>query len=49
MGWPTLLQAMRDHPSFAGRTLPDIPGLTVGPADSRSSAVPSPGSPRTAA
>ena len=24
---------MRDHPSFAGRTLPDIPGLTVGPAD----------------
>ena len=33
MGWPTLLQAMRDHPSFAGRTLPDIPGLTVGPAD----------------
>ena len=33
LGWPTLLQAMRDHPSFAGRTLPDIPGLTVGPAD----------------
>src|SRR4029079_11992416 len=26
MGWPTLLQAMRDHPSFAGRRLPDIPG-----------------------
>jgi acyl-CoA synthetase (AMP-forming)/AMP-acid ligase II len=24
---------MRDHPSFAGRTLPAIPGLTVGPAD----------------
>ncbi len=33
LGWPTLLQAMRDHPSFAGRTLGDIPGLTVGPAD----------------
>jgi len=33
VGWPTLLQAMRDHPSFAGRTLPDIAGLTVGPAD----------------
>ncbi|HEY3673947.1 MAG TPA: class I adenylate-forming enzyme family protein [Acidimicrobiia bacterium] len=33
LGWPTLLQAMRDHPSFAGRTLPVIPGLTVGPAD----------------
>src|SRR4029079_6673111 len=33
LGWPTLLQAMRDHPSFGGRRLPDIPGLTVGPAD----------------
>ncbi len=33
VGWPTLLQAMRDHPSFGSRTLPDIPGLTVGPAD----------------
>jgi acyl-CoA synthetase (AMP-forming)/AMP-acid ligase II len=33
LGWPTLLQAMRDHPSFPGRDLPDIPGLTVGPAD----------------
>jgi acyl-CoA synthetase (AMP-forming)/AMP-acid ligase II len=33
LGWPTLLQAMRDHPSFASRALPDIPGLTVGPAD----------------
>jgi acyl-CoA synthetase (AMP-forming)/AMP-acid ligase II len=33
LGWPTLLQAMRDHPSFAGRSLPDIPGLTVGPVD----------------
>ena len=33
LGWPTLLQAMRDDPSFAGRTLPEIAGLTVGPAD----------------
>ncbi len=33
VGWPTLLQSMRDHPSFGGRTLPEIPGLTVGPAD----------------
>ena len=33
LGWPTLLQSMRDHPSFADRTLPDIAGLTVGPAD----------------
>jgi acyl-CoA synthetase (AMP-forming)/AMP-acid ligase II len=33
LGWPTLLQAMRDHPSFGDRTLPDIAGLTVGPAD----------------
>jgi acyl-CoA synthetase (AMP-forming)/AMP-acid ligase II len=33
LGWPTLLQSMRDHPSFAARDLPAIPGLTVGPAD----------------
>jgi acyl-CoA synthetase (AMP-forming)/AMP-acid ligase II len=33
LGWPTLLQAMRDDPSFAGRTLPEIAGLSVGPAD----------------
>jgi acyl-CoA synthetase (AMP-forming)/AMP-acid ligase II len=33
LGWPTLLQSMRDHPSFADRKLPDIAGLTVGPAD----------------
>src|SRR5262249_60343865 len=33
LGWPSLIQAMRDHPSFAARDLPDIPGLTVGPAD----------------
>ena len=32
-GWPTLMQSMRDHPSFADRKLPEIPGLTVGPAD----------------
>ena len=45
LGWPTLLQAMRDHPSFAGRTLPDIPGLTVGPADLALVASPMPGIP----
>jgi acyl-CoA synthetase (AMP-forming)/AMP-acid ligase II len=45
LGWPTLLQAMRDHPSFAGRTLPDIPGLTVGPADVALMASPVPGIP----
>ena len=50
LGWPTLLQSMRDHPSFPGRDLPTIPGLTVGPADV--ALVESPGarrSPRTAA
>jgi acyl-CoA synthetase (AMP-forming)/AMP-acid ligase II len=45
LGWPTLLQAMRDHPSFADRTLPDIPGLTVGPADVALVASPVPGIP----
>jgi acyl-CoA synthetase (AMP-forming)/AMP-acid ligase II len=45
LGWPTLLQAMRDHPSFASRTLPDIPGLTVGPADLALVASPVPGIP----
>jgi acyl-CoA synthetase (AMP-forming)/AMP-acid ligase II len=33
LGWPTLLQSMRDHPTFAQRDLPAIAGLTVGPAD----------------
>jgi acyl-CoA synthetase (AMP-forming)/AMP-acid ligase II len=33
LGWPTLLQSMRDHSSFSARDLPAIPGLTVGPAD----------------
>jgi acyl-CoA synthetase (AMP-forming)/AMP-acid ligase II len=33
LGWPTLLQWMRDHASFPERDLPAIPGLTVGPAD----------------
>jgi acyl-CoA synthetase (AMP-forming)/AMP-acid ligase II len=43
VGWPTLMQAMRDHPSFASRTLPEIPGLTVGPADLALVASPVPG------
>ena len=33
LGWPTLLQSIRDHPSFSERDLPAIAGLTVGPAD----------------
>lgn len=45
LGWPTLLQAMRDHPSFLERDLPDIPGLTVGPADLALVASPVPGVP----
>ncbi len=45
LGWPTLLQSMRDHPSFADRDLPDIGGLTVGPADLALVASPVPGIP----
>jgi acyl-CoA synthetase (AMP-forming)/AMP-acid ligase II len=45
LGWPTLLQAMRDHPSFASRDLPDIPSLTVGPADMAIAVTPVPGIP----
>jgi acyl-CoA synthetase (AMP-forming)/AMP-acid ligase II len=45
LGWPTLLQAMRDHPSFPDRDLPAIPGLTVGPADLALVASPVPGVP----
>ncbi|HEY7107155.1 MAG TPA: class I adenylate-forming enzyme family protein [Acidimicrobiia bacterium] len=44
-GWPTLMQAMRDHPSFRGRSLPDIPGLTFGPTDVALTASPVPGIP----
>jgi acyl-CoA synthetase (AMP-forming)/AMP-acid ligase II len=32
LGWPTLLQAMRDHPSFASRSLPFHAGDWFGPA-----------------
>jgi acyl-CoA synthetase (AMP-forming)/AMP-acid ligase II len=45
VGWPTLLQAMRDHPSFAGRSLRDIAGLTAGPTDVMLTATPVPGIP----
>jgi acyl-CoA synthetase (AMP-forming)/AMP-acid ligase II len=45
LGWPTLIQAMRDHPSFPGRDLPDILGLTVGPADVALNDTPVPGIP----
>jgi acyl-CoA synthetase (AMP-forming)/AMP-acid ligase II len=44
-GWPTLLQAMRDHPSFPDRKLPEIAGLTVGPSDVAMMEVPVPGIP----
>jgi acyl-CoA synthetase (AMP-forming)/AMP-acid ligase II len=45
VGWPTLVQAMRDHPTFGDRKLPDIPSLTVGPADVAIAATPVPGIP----
>jgi acyl-CoA synthetase (AMP-forming)/AMP-acid ligase II len=45
LGWPTLLQAMRDDPSFGRRQLPSINGLTVGPADVALNDAPVPGIP----
>jgi len=33
LAWPTLIQAMRDHPTFAERDLSSCPSLTEGPAD----------------
>lgn len=45
LAWPTLIQAMRDHPSFPNRALPDIPSLTAGPADMAIAATPVPGIP----
>jgi len=45
LGWPTLLQAMRDHPSFAQRNLPEIAGLTSGPSDVMLTGSPVPGIP----
>jgi acyl-CoA synthetase (AMP-forming)/AMP-acid ligase II len=45
LGWPTLIQAMRDDPSFPDRKLPDINGLTVGPADVALNESPVPGIP----
>ena len=44
-GWPTLMQAMRDHPSFPDRKLPEIMGLTSGPTDIALTAAPVPGIP----
>ena len=44
-GWPTLMQSMRDHPTFPDRKLPEIPGLTSGPADIALTATPVPGIP----
>jgi acyl-CoA synthetase (AMP-forming)/AMP-acid ligase II len=45
LGWPTLLQSMRDHPTFVDRALPAIPGLTVGPSDVALNDAPIPGIP----
>jgi acyl-CoA synthetase (AMP-forming)/AMP-acid ligase II len=45
LGWPSLIQALRDHPSFRARKLPEIPGLTAGPADMALAATPVPGIP----
>ncbi|MDH6291316.1 class I adenylate-forming enzyme family protein [Rhodococcus opacus] len=33
MGWPTLIDAMRDHPDFESRDLSSAPGLVGGPSD----------------
>jgi len=33
LGWPTLISAMRDHPSFVGRDLSSAPALVSAPAD----------------
>jgi acyl-CoA synthetase (AMP-forming)/AMP-acid ligase II len=43
--WPSLIQAMRDHPTFADRELGEIPSLTAGHADSALDATPVPGVP----
>jgi acyl-CoA synthetase (AMP-forming)/AMP-acid ligase II len=43
--WPSLIQAMRDHPSFASRDLPAIPSLTTGHSDVALDATPVPGIP----
>jgi acyl-CoA synthetase (AMP-forming)/AMP-acid ligase II len=45
VGWPTLMQAMRDHPTFPDRKLPEIAGLTTGPADVALTDTPVPGIP----
>jgi acyl-CoA synthetase (AMP-forming)/AMP-acid ligase II len=45
MGWPTLIQQLRAHPSFAGRDLSSAPSLTSGPADVALLDTPLPGVP----
>jgi acyl-CoA synthetase (AMP-forming)/AMP-acid ligase II len=45
LGWPTLLQSMRAHPTFPERSLPEIAGLTVGPSDVALNDAPIPGIP----
>ena len=43
--WPSLIQSMKADPSFEGRTLPDIVGLTEGPSDFALTGSPVPGIP----
>ncbi|HLN15576.1 MAG TPA: class I adenylate-forming enzyme family protein [Acidimicrobiales bacterium] len=45
LGWPTLISALRDHPSFAERDLGSAPSLTSGPADMALLETPVPGIP----
>jgi acyl-CoA synthetase (AMP-forming)/AMP-acid ligase II len=43
--WPSLIQSMRSHPSFAGRDLSSCPMLTAGPSDLALINSPVPGTP----
>jgi len=45
LGWPTLISAMRDHPSFATRDLASAPALVSAPADVALVDTPVPGIP----
>ena len=43
--WPSLIQSMRTHPTFAGRDLSSCPMLTAGPSDLALVNTPVPGTP----
>jgi acyl-CoA synthetase (AMP-forming)/AMP-acid ligase II len=45
MAWPSLIQSMRTHPSFAGRNLEHCPILVSGPSDVALTVTPVPGIP----